>query len=119
MAIKHWSVSEELDEIIFDYASKAKGVLQTSLKAEAQATAKALRQISPKRPGGGEYAKSWIVTEVKKGYIVNNKKHYQLTHLLENGHAKVNGGRVAPRVHIKPAEEEGKRKLISRLEAEL
>lgn len=80
-----------------------------------------LKSTSPKDKGA--YARSWTVKRVKFGkttnFVVHNKKHYQLTHLLENGHAKRNGGRVAARPHIKDAEQNGIRKTISRLEAEL
>lgn len=80
-----------------------------------------LKSTSPKDKGA--YARSWTVKRVKFGkttsFVVHNKKHYQLTHLLENGHAKRNGGRVAARPHIKDAEQNGIRKIISKLEAEL
>ena len=37
--------------------------------------------------------------------VVHSKNKYQLTHLLEYGHAKRGGGRVEARAHIKLAEE--------------
>ena len=57
----------------------------------------------------GKYRKGWKVTSRQKHrgdteQIVHNKTDYQLTHLLEYGHAGPNGGRNVSRAfeHIKP-----------------
>ena len=41
-----------------------------------------------------------------------NEKHYQLTHLLEKGHALRDGGRSAAFPHIAPVEQKCEDELI-------
>ena len=70
------------------------------------------------------YAKSWATKKVTENshslqMTVHSKNRYQLAHLLEKGHAKRNGGRVAGRPHIAPAEENGAELLTNLIKKEL
>ena len=88
------------------YSSEVAEEVKASVKETAKVCVKTLKQTSPKDTGA--YAKGW---KARKAYEsandirmqVHNAKHYQLTHLLEDGHAKVNGGRVEDKPHIQPA----------------
>lgn len=68
------------------------------------------RSSSSNFGGTGAYANGWTFKVVQEGLdykgVVYNQDHYQLTHLLENGHLIKNAygsyGRIAPRQHIKP-----------------
>lgn len=97
-----------------------------ALKEECTAvgddTAKDLRQISPKRRGA--YARDWTSKTTYEDWqdirvTVYNKRHYQLTHLLENGHAKVNGGRVSGIPHISIAEETAAKNLEDKVKVRI
>lgn len=83
---------------------------QAARVCASQSTA-ALRAVSPRKTG--EYARGWTMERIRgglagsEGWRVKNEDHYELTHLLEKGHAKVNGGRVRARVHISPVEQKG------------
>lgn len=97
------TIKKELDDLTADTTDTVKKAVQDA----ADTAVKDLKATSPKRTG--KYAKSWTQKKVKETSsekeIVVHARRYQLTHLLENGHAKRGGGRVVARVHIKPVEE--------------
>lgn len=73
---------------------------------------KEIKQISPRGKGTRKnpYYKGWTKQKGKENkgkYTVkiHNKTNYQLTHLLEFGHAKRNGGYTEKYPHIRPLEE--------------
>ena len=112
------AVTEELDI----YASEVADTVKKTVTAVAKETVKVVKEKSPS--ASGAYKKSWAQ---KKTYdnagsiqiTVYNHKHYQLTHLLENGHAKTNGGRTRAFPHIAPAEEFAERELEQELRRKL
>lgn len=94
--------------ILDDYSKDIyEGMEQASIDV-AKEGASTLRKTSPKKTG--KYRKGWRVksTSNLKSFssTIYNATDWQLTHLLEKGHAKRNGGKVSPKVHIKPVEEQ-------------
>lgn len=103
-----------------------KDLATEDLKADVQKAAKIvqrqIKEAAPKKTG--RYAKSWAFRKTKEisdsiEYTVRSKNRYQPTHLLENGHAKRGGGRVAARAHIAPAEQAGAEQLVKDIERAL
>ena len=98
----------ELQKILDDYGTS---VTDKTRKAVLEAAKVAKQEVKANSPQlSGKYQKGWAVKEdavsrLRTEAIVHNRPRYQLAHLLEKGHAKQNGGRVAPIVHIQPAEE--------------
>ncbi|EOW9529894.1 HK97 gp10 family phage protein [Bacillus cytotoxicus] len=65
----------------------------------------------------GEYRKGWRVKKVEDDVFIHNATHYQLTHLLEKGHAKVNGSDRVPGIpHIQPVEQKVNQEYERRVE---
>lgn len=107
------SVTAQMNQLLTEYNREAQKAVEDSAKEAAEVCKNQLRNTSPKRPGHGEYARSWSVKKQSMGrvtdYIVYNSRHYQLTHLLENGHIirnkKGTYGRARAIKHIAPAAE--------------
>lgn len=98
------AVMEQLQE----YADLVADDMKEAVK---NAGDKARKDISASAPRNtGAYAKSWTVKKTKESasemqVTVHSRNRYQIAHLLEHGHAKRSGGRVAARPHIAKAEE--------------
>jgi len=109
------NLAYEIAKSLTEYGQGVATKTNKVVKKVAKETVKELKSTSPSRTD--KYAKGWTSTTEKDmassvGITVHNKKHYRLTHLLENGHALANGGRSRKFPHIKPAEE----KAITTLE---
>lgn len=81
-----------------------------------------LKQTSPRGKGSrvNPYYKGWAIklSKRKTGVyhkVIWNKTNYQLTHLLEFGHATRNGGRTRAISHIRPVEEKYNVEFVDKL----
>jgi hypothetical protein len=114
-------LANEMQRVLAAYAEDVKAEIEVAKKETANAIMKELQVTSPKRKkGGGAYRKGWAVKKMSQGsntkYVVYNRTRYQLTHLLEHGHAKRNGGRVQPFPHIQIAEDRHFPEFIDKIE---
>ena len=93
----------EIANRLAEFTEEVQEALEESANEVTKEAVKTLKAMSPIRTK--KYAKSWIRKKTSNGYIIHNKRYY-LTHLLEHGHAKRKGGRVAGRSHIAPVEQQ-------------
>lgn len=101
-----------------EYADLATDDMKKAVKKAGTTARKEIEANAPKNKG--TYSKSWSVKNTKETansleVTVYSKNRYQLAHLLEFGHAKRGGGRVAGKTHITPAEQ----KAITELEQQI
>ncbi|MFN2937703.1 HK97 gp10 family phage protein [Lachnospiraceae bacterium YH-ros2226] len=108
---------EQLSDAIMEGLEEYKNLSTDAMKEAVEKTAKNVKkEIQGKAPvRTGKYKKSWKVTKTdenaEKLVMTVHAGRYQLTHLLEHGHAKRGGGRVAAIPHIAPAEADGVKEL--------
>ena len=106
MAIPIDALAQAVAEELQVYQQEVVEDLKGSISKEAKACLKEIKANSP--ADTGDYRKGWKLktafeSESDIRLQVYNKDHYQLTHLLEEGHANVDGGRTPGRPHIGPA----------------
>lgn len=111
-------LAAEIEKAMKEQLDLANEVVDKAVDKVTKETVNDLKSSSPRK--SGKYAGGWGKKEGQtatrsKSAVVWNEKHYRLTHLLEHGHAKVNGGRVPARPHIGAAEQ----KAIRTFEDEL
>jgi hypothetical protein len=122
MEINTAELAQEVERAMRQYSDRIIQLTKQVVEETAEEAASDLRKTSPRR--SGMYARSWTATESyenarTKRSTVHNRGHYQLTHLLEYGHALKRGGQVIGNVraipHIKPEEEKIKTEFERRL----
>lgn len=102
-----------------NYAETTTDEVKAAVKKAANTVKKEISVTAPVRTG--KYAKSWATKTTGENshaieITVHSRDRYQLAHLLEHGHAKRNGGRVAARPHIAAAEQHGVEELEREIE---
>lgn len=105
-----------------EYADLATEDLKKAVRKAGTSVKKDIQENAPKDTG--TYAKSWTVKKIKESansleLVVHSRNRYQLSHLLEFGHARRGGGRVAGKAHIAPAEERAVETLEQEIEKAL
>ena len=114
-----------IQEIIEDTNDTVKEILRDTSLDSAEYTCQQVKANSMQfKSRRHPYANGWTVSAVRGGYVVHNKRHYRLTHLLEHGHAVSNqfgatGHRAGAHPHIAPAEAAGVRKFIDEVNQKL
>ena len=113
------NLADEIMKGLTEYSDLAETEMKKAVRKTATSVKKEISANAPKRTG--KYAKSWTAKKTKENshsleMTVHSKNKYQLAHLLEKGHAKRGGGRVAGKPHIAPAEENGVQMLEKLIE---
>lgn len=114
MAVKMDGLAAAIADALEEFQEETMQTVKTSVEDAAKLCVNELKENSPELTG--DYAKGWrkkaayeSATDIRMD--VYNKTDYQLTHLLEDGHAKVSGGTVPGTPHIGPAAEKACEKL--------
>ena len=107
-------ISEELKK----YSQEIAEVLKEKTVKVAEECKEEIKSRSP--VDKGKYKRGWKAVKVFESdeairYKVKNTTSAQLTHLLEFGHAKVNGGRVEGKAHIRIARDNANEKYVQML----
>ena len=123
--IKPDQLAKEIEQALADFAGVTEEACEKGVSETANEAVQALRNAHPSGSGvygsWDKYNRGWKVMQTKtdKRYhrkaTIHNATDYQLTHLLEKGHAKVNGGRTRAFPHIAPVADKCESDLIQNI----
>lgn len=94
-------LAAEITQAVREYTQDVSEAIDRKVDEVANEVRDETEQLSPKNKG--KYAKAFKVTKQGNRRVIWNKKFSRLVHLNEFGHAKVNGGRVPGKPHLRPA----------------
>lgn len=121
---------DNMASAILKELEKYRDVTEEAVEKGVSETAKeAVKELRNAHPSGSgrygswdeKYNKGWKVMQTKrdkryhKKATIHNATDYQLTHLLEKGHALRQGGRARAFPHIAPVAEKCEEKLIQNI----
>ncbi|UZQ51590.1 HK97 gp10 family phage protein [Clostridium kluyveri] len=102
-----------ITRMIKEYTDDVSEKIERKVDSVADKVLEEVKATAPKKTG--KYAKGFKKTKQgslgKAKRVIWNSKDYRRVHLLEFGHAKVNGGRVDAIPHLRPAYEKYGAKL--------
>lgn len=103
-----------IEKELRNYNKAVSEKIQQAVRETADVSVQDIQANAPRHTG--KYRRGWKTKTLFKSeedirIVVYNRTAPQLTHLLEYGHAKQNGGRVEGRAHIAPAEQKAAKSL--------
>lgn len=109
MKIKVDYLAKTIQKKLDQYKKLTNEQIKETVREVGKETKELIQATAPKK--SKKYSKSWAVKVTRESsnamsVIVHSKNKYQLTHLLEFGHAKRNGGRTKAIPHIGEAEQQ-------------
>ena len=127
--IRPEDLAPAIEEILDKYGEEVGVVVSDAIEETSQQAVSELRSVNRFAPNGyvtGDYSRDWDDMELlnkqsrfHRARVVYNRSHYQLTHLLEFGHALINGGRARAFPHIAPVNDMVEENLIRKVESRL
>lgn len=110
-----------IDQELGDYIKETTSTMREVVEEVTDSAVATLKLLSPRKTG--KYARGWKSKTTSDSSTGLTKSIHNrtpgLTHLLENGHAKQNGGRVEGRKHIEIVEKSAVKSLEDKLKQRL
>lgn len=110
-------LAAEITKAMQEYTEDVSEAIEQKVDEIADQVLEEVKRTAPKRTG--KYRRGFVKTNRDEPGRVRrfvwNRRRYMLVHLLEFGHAKRGGGRVAARPHLRPAFDKYAPKLEERI----
>lgn len=124
------SLTAQINDVLDDIHTVLQDDYEGAAKEISRECVQRLKAVKWKTNTGKNYSATWTLKRDKRSgghlgtWIVHNSKNYQLTHLLENGHAVVNakgstGKRAEAHKHIEPVYLWAQDELVRQIEMKL